>query len=177
MKIITIVAISLLLLCQVASATAPIPLGSIDVKLDVTAPEKIEIENPTGGGWYSNIKLENTPENRSLFQAEVPVRVKLRRAESFTISVKTPLILTRETSAAHSVALAFLPAEVKWGRAGHLQPLAAIPQKFTVDKGTTSQTSQNSADYLLHISALAPDGQDTAGKYQGQLTLIFEINS
>ncbi|CNF64111.1 alpha-related fimbriae minor subunit 2 [Yersinia bercovieri] len=174
MKIITIVAISLLLLCQVASATAPIPLGSIDVKLDVTAPERIEIENPTGGGWYSNIKLENTPENRSLFQAEVPVRVKLRQAESFTISVKTPLILTRETSAAHSVALAFLPAEVKWGRAGHLQPLAAIPQKFTVDKGTTSQ---NSADYLLHISALAPDGQDTAGKYQGQLTLIFEINS
>ncbi|MGP6381159.1 fimbrial protein [Yersinia bercovieri] len=172
---ITIVAISLLLLCQVASATAPIPLGSIDVKLDVTAPEKIEIENPKGGGWYNNIKLENTPENPSLFQAEVPVRVKLRRAESFTISVKTPLILTRETSAAHSAPLAFSPAKVSWGRRGHLQPLvAATPQEFVVGKSTTSQ---NSADYLLHISALAPDGQDTAGKYQGKLTLIFEINS
>ena len=175
MKIIKIVAISLLLFCQVASATAPIPLGSIDVKLDVTAPAKIQIENPKGGGWYSNIKLESTPEDRSLFQAEVPVRVKLRRAESFTISVKDPLILTRETSAVHSAPLVFSPAKVSWGRRGHLQPLvAATPQEFVVGKSTTSQKS---ADYLLHISAQAPDGQDTAGKYQGQLTLIFEINS
>lgn len=174
MNIIKIVAISLLLCWQPASATVPIPLGDIEVKLEVTAQPKMEIEKPTGG-WYNNIKLNNSPESPSLFQAEVPVTVKLRRQEGFRVSIQNPLILSREAGGAHSVPPVFSPAVVKWGKErASLQPLSTTPVIFTVDNGNTSQTS---TDYLLHISALAPSGRDISGEYHGQLTLIFETNS
>lgn len=174
MNIIKLVAISLLLFWRPVSATVPIPLGDVEVKLEVTAQPKIEIEKPTGG-WYNNIKLNNSPESPSLFQAEVPVTVKLRRQEGFSVSIKAPLILSRDTGTAHSVPPVFSPAEVKWGKERtNLRPLSTTPAIFTVDNGSTSQTS---TDYLLHISALAPSGRDIAGEYHGQLTLIFETNS
>ncbi|WP_145590862.1 fimbrial protein [Yersinia aleksiciae] len=177
MNMIKIVAISQLLFWQAASATLPIPLGSIDVKLEVTAQPRIEIKKPGGArnDWYDNIKLNNSPENLSLFQVEVPVNITLRRQEGFRVSVKNPLILSRVTGAAHQVQPAFSPATVSWGRDHtNLKPLSATPEIFTVEKGAVGQTS---TDYLLHISALAPSGQDIAGKYHGQLTLIFETNS
>ncbi|CQD38390.1 hypothetical protein [Yersinia mollaretii] len=177
MNIIKIVAISLLLLWRPVSATVPIPLGNIEVKLEVTAQPKIEIEKPTGG-WYNNIKLNNSPESPSLFQAEVPVTIKLRRQEGFSVSIQTPLILSRETGDIHSVPPIFSPAEIKWGKErANLRPLSATPEIFTVDTVDNGNTSQTSTDYLLHISALAPSGRDIAGKYHGQLTLIFETNS
>lgn len=174
MKIIKLVAISLLFSWQPVFATAPIPLGEIEVKLDVTAQPRIEVEKPTGG-WYSSIKLMNNPDNLSLFQAEVPVTVKLRRQDGFKLSVKAPLILGQETKAAHSVQHVFSPARIRWGKdRANLKLLSTTPEVFTINHGSAGLTS---TDYLLHISALAPTGQGTAGKYHGQLTLIFETNS
>ena len=174
MKIIKIVAIFLLFSWQPVSATVPIPLGEIEVKLDVTTQPRIEVEKPTGG-WYNSIKLINNPDNLSLFQAEVPVTVKLRRQNGFKLSVKEPLILGKETKAAYSAQHVFSPAKISWGKdRANLKLISVTPETFIVNDDTAGLTS---ADYLLHISALAPTGQGTAGKYHGQLTLIFETNS
>ncbi|EEQ03333.1 hypothetical protein yrohd0001_9800 [Yersinia rohdei ATCC 43380] len=71
--------------------------------------------------------------------------------------------------------ITFSPAQVYWGEnRTNLRQLSAIPEIFTVGKSATNLTS---TDYILHISALAPSGRGSAGKYHGQLTLIFETNS
>ncbi|AVX40015.1 fimbrial protein [Yersinia massiliensis] len=174
MKIMKIGTLFLLFFWQPVLAVVPIQLGEIEVKLDVTAQPRIEIEKPTGG-WYHNIKLSHNPENIRLFQAEVPVRVKLRRQDGFKVSIKAPLILRQETKLAHSSQHLFSPAKISWGKdRANIKLLSTTPEVFTVNNGTASLTS---ADYLLHISALAPSGQGTAGKYHGKLTLIFETNS
>lgn len=172
MNTIKMAIIFLLLSWQVCSAA--VPLGNIDVKLEVTAQPRIEVEKPQGG-WYRSIKLHNSPDNHALFQAEVPVAVTLRRQEGYQISIKNPLILTRQTDAFSSVKHVFSPAEVRWGR-DHtdLRLLSAVPEPFRVANQTASRTT---TDYVLHISAQAPAGEDVAGKYHGQLTLVFEINS
>ena len=172
MNIIKIITLFLLLPLQVRADS--IPLGNIDVRLEVTAHHKIEVGNPHGG-WYSSIKLESSPENHSLYQKELPVTVKLRRQEGFRISVKNPLILTRHSTARAGADQAFSPAQVRWGTdRANLRVLSTIPEAFNVAQGKTRQTS---TDYILHISALAPSGPNSAGKYHGQLTLIFETNS
>ncbi|CRY56024.1 MULTISPECIES: hypothetical protein [Yersinia] len=174
MKIMKIGTLFLLFFWQPVLAVVPIQLGEIEVKLDVTAKPRIEIEKPTGG-WYNHIKLSHHPENIRLFQAEVPVRVKLRRQDGFKVSIKAPLILCQETKTAHSAQHFFSPAKISWGKdRANLKLLSVTPEVFTINKGSAGQTM---TDYLLHISALAPNGQDIAGKYHGQLTLIFETNS
>lgn len=112
MNTIKIALILLLLPLQVRAD--PIPLGDIDVTLDVTAQPRIEVEKPQGG-WYGSIKLKNTPENHSIYQAEVPITVKLRRQESYRISVKKPLILARHSGVMYTSAQEFSPAEISWG--------------------------------------------------------------
>lgn len=171
---IKIVAILLLLPWQAISAGIPILLGDIDVKLDVTAQPRIEVEKPQGG-WYDSIKLQPSLGNHKVYQSEVPVTVKLRRQEGFRVSVKNSLILIRQSNNSGAPEVAFSPAEIRWGR-DHttLQPLSTIPEIFIIDKGTTHSAG---TDYILQISALAPNGPDIAGKYYGQLTLIFETNS
>lgn len=172
MNIIKIVALSLLLPSQARADS--IPLGNIDVRLEVTAHPRIEVEKPQGG-WYSSIKLESSPENHLLYQKELPVVVKLRRQEGFRISVKNPLILARHSTVLTGADQAFSPAQVRWGTdRANLRVLSAIPETFNITQGRTRQTS---TDYILHISALAPSGPNSAGKYHGQLTLIFETNS
>ena len=170
----TIIVLILSLLPMQIRADA-IPLGDINVALEVTTQPKIEVEKPTGG-WYKSIKLISNPENHSLYQAEVPVTIKLRRQESYRISVKNPLILVRHPDVVYSSAQQFSPAEISWGtdRANMRTLPTATPVTFTVRQATTSQTS---TDYLLQISAQAPNGSDIAGKYHGQLTLLFETNS
>ncbi|MBW5813499.1 fimbrial protein [Yersinia kristensenii] len=174
MNMIKIAAILLLLPWQAASEGIPIHLGDIEVKLDVTAQPIIEVEKPQGG-WYDNIKLHPSLENHKIYQSEVPITVKLRRQEGFRISVKNPLILIRQTNNSGAPEVAFSPAEIRWGRdRATLRPLSAIPEIFIMDKRTTHLVG---TDYILQISALAPNGPDIAGKYHGQLTLIFETNS
>ncbi len=171
---IKIAAILLLLPWQAASEGIPIPLGDINVKLDITAQPRIEVEKPQGG-WYDNIKLNPSLENHKIYQSEVPITVKLRRQEGFRISIKNPLILIRQTNNSGVPEVAFSPAEIRWGRdRTALRPLSAIPEIFIIDKGTAHSVG---TDYILQISALAPDEPDIAGKYHGQLTLIFETNS
>jgi hypothetical protein len=171
MNMIKIATLSLLLFpWQVNSA--PILLGNIAVELEVTAKPKIEIEKP-GGGWYKSIKLDNSPENYSLFQAEVPVTVKLRKQDGYRVSIKNALILKRQTNAPGSEERTFSPAEIRWGSdTANLRLLSTDPETFMVTPGTTSPTN-----YLLRISALAPNGEYNAGEYYGQLTLIFENNA
>ncbi|WP_145484692.1 fimbrial protein [Yersinia aldovae] len=172
MNTIKIALILLLLPLQVRAD--PIPIGDIDVTLDVTAQPRIEVEKPQGG-WYGSIKLKNTPENHSIYQAEVPITVKLRRQESYRISVKKPLILARHSGVMYTSAQEFSPAEISWGTdRANMRQLSAEPETFSVAKGTSSQIS---TDYLLRISAQAPSGLDVTGKYYGQLTLLFETNS
>ncbi|AJJ63071.1 hypothetical protein [Yersinia aldovae] len=172
MNTIKIALILLLLPLQVRAD--PIPLGDIDVTLDVTAQPRIEVEKPQGG-WYGSIKLKNTPENHSIYQAEVPITVKLRRQESYRISVKKPLILARHSGVMYTSAQEFSPAEISWGTdRTNMRQLSAEPETFSVAKDTSSQIS---TDYLLRISAQAPSGLDITGKYHGQLTLLFETNS
>ncbi|MDA5474745.1 hypothetical protein [Yersinia kristensenii] len=174
MNMIKIAAILLLFPWQVASESIPLLLGDIDVKLDVIAQPIIEVEKPQGG-WYDNIKLHPGLENHKIYQSEVPITVKLRRQEGFRISVKNPLILIRQTNNSGAPEVAFSPAEIRWGRdRTALRPLSAIPEIFIIDKGTAHSVG---TDYILQISALAPDEPDIAGKYHGQLTLIFETNS
>ncbi|HDM8289739.1 TPA: fimbrial protein [Yersinia enterocolitica] len=167
------IALILLLLPLQARADA-IPLGDIDVTLEVTAQPRIEIEKPQGG-WYHSITLTSTPENPSLYQAEVPITVKLRRLEGYRISVKKPLVLTRRSGVVYSPVKEFSPANISWGTDhASLKLLSDNPQTFTVAKSTSSQST---TDYLLQISAQAPSGLDITGKYYGQLTLLFETNS
>ncbi|RXA94937.1 fimbrial protein [Yersinia vastinensis] len=174
MNMIKIAAISLFFPWLAISAGIPVPLGDIDVQLEVTALPRIEVEKPQGG-WYDNIKLNNSPEDHKVYQSEFPITIKLRQQTGFRISVKNPLILTRQSNNAAVQELAFSPAQVYWGKERTLlQPLSATPEIFTVDEGTSSLTS---TDYILRISALAPNHPNSAGKYHGQLTLIFETNS
>ncbi|HDM8438257.1 TPA: fimbrial protein [Yersinia enterocolitica] len=163
------IALILLLLPLQATADA-IPLGDINVTLEVTAQPRIEVETP------KSINLVNSPEHGSYsYSAEVPITVKLRRQESYRVSVKQPLILARHSGAIYSPAKEFSPADISWGiNHANLRPLSQTPETFTVAKGSSSQTT---TDYLLQISAQAPSGQDIAGKYHGQLTLLFETNS
>lgn len=171
---IKIAAVLLLFPWQAASEGIPILLESIDVKLDVTAQSRIEIEKPQGG-WYDSIKLNPSPENHKIYQSEVPVTVKLQRQEGFRVSIKNPLILIRQTNSSGTPEVAFSPADIRWGHdRTTLRSLSAIPEIFIIDKGMTHSVG---TDYILQISALAPNGADIAGKYYGQLTLIFETNS
>ncbi|WP_025379873.1 hypothetical protein [Yersinia hibernica] len=172
MNMIKIAAILLLFPWQAVSAGIPTPLGNIDVTLEVTAQPRIEVEKPQGG-WYSSIKLNPRLDNHRVYQSEIPITVKLRRQEGFRISVKNPLVLIRQTN--DSAALAFSPAEIRWGQdRATLRPLSTTPETFTVNSGKNNLMS---TDYLLQISALAPSGPNISGKYSGQLTLIFETNS
>ncbi|WP_145483744.1 fimbrial protein [Yersinia rohdei] len=174
MNIIKIAIISLFIPWQVNSAGIPVPLGNIDIKLEVTTLPRIEVEKPQGG-WYTNINLNNSPDNTAIYQSEVPVIITLRQHTGFRISVKNPLILTRQTNNSGVPEITFSPAQVYWGEnRTNLRQLSAIPEIFTVGKRATNLTS---TDYILHISALAPSGRGSAGKYHGQLTLIFETNS
>ncbi|CNF99323.1 fimbrial protein [Yersinia frederiksenii] len=174
MNIIKILAISLFIPWQVNSAGTPVQLGNIDVKLEVTAQPRIEVERPQGG-WYDSIKLDNSRDDPNIYQSEVPVTVKLRNQTGFRVSVKNPLILTRQANNVGDPELTFSPAQVYWGRnRTTLQKLTAAPETFMVDKGTSSLIS---TDYVLRISALAPSEPNNTGKYHGQLTLIFETNS
>lgn len=151
-----------------------IPLGDINVTLEVTAQPRIEVEKPQGG-WYNSIKLTSDPDNYSLYQAEIPVTVKLRRQESYRVSVKQPLILARHSGLMYTPAQEFSPAKISWGTDhANMRSLSHKPEIFSTGKNTSSQTS---TDYLLHISALAPNGPDIAGQYHGRLTLLFETNS
>lgn len=107
-------------------------IGDIDVKLEVTAQPRIEIEKPHGG-WYDNIKLHNSPENHAVYEVEVPVAVKLRRQEGYQISIKNPLILTRQSDAFSAIEQTFSPAEVRWGNnRTNLRLLSAVPESFSV---------------------------------------------
>ncbi|WP_208787089.1 fimbrial protein [Yersinia canariae] len=174
MNMIKIAAILLFLPWYAASAGTPILLGDIDVKLEVTAQPRIEVEKPQGG-WYTSIKLHSRLDNHKIYQSEVPITVKLRRQDGFRVSVKNPLVLIRQTNDAGASRVAFSPAEIRWGQdRATLRPLSATPETFTVNSGKSNLIS---TDYILQISALAPSGQDIAGKYYGQLTLIFETNS
>ncbi|EPS8494609.1 fimbrial protein [Yersinia enterocolitica] len=162
------IALILLLLPLQARADA-IPLGDINVTLEVTAQPRIEVETP------KSINLVNSPEYGGAYSAEVPITVKLRRQESYRVSVKQPLILVRHSGAIYSPAKEFSPADISLGiDHANLRPLSQTPETFTGAKGSSSQTT---TDYLLQISAQAPSGQDIAGKYHGQLTLLFETNS
>ncbi|CNH25239.1 hypothetical protein [Yersinia pekkanenii] len=185
MNIIKIVVLSLLLPLQVKADA--IPLGGIEVKLDVITQPLIKVEKP-GGGWYNRIQLKSNVENPSIYQTEVPITVKLHEQDGYRISVKNPLILTRHaiilrgvTQQGHPMVSniqdhqEFSPAEIRWGSDHtNLRLLSAIPETFYVDNSTSRQTSTH---YLLQISAQAPRGKNTAGKYHGQLTLLFETNS
>ncbi|OMK89834.1 fimbrial protein [Yersinia pestis subsp. microtus bv. Caucasica] len=166
-------AITLLLLSW-HTCWAATPLGDIDVKLEVTAQPRIEIEKPHGG-WYENIKLHNSPENHAVYEVKAPVAVKLRRQEGYKISIKNPLILTRQSDAFSAIEQTFSPAEVRWGNTRtNLRLLSAVPESFSAPPQATRHTT---TDYVLQISAKAPAGDNTAGKYHGQLTLVFEVNS
>lgn len=174
MNIIKILTILLFIPWQVNSAGTEIELGRIDIKLDVTALPIIEIERPIGG-WYDNIKLDNSLDNPNSYQSDVPVTVKLRNQTGFRVSIKNPLILTRQANNVGDPERTFSPAQVYWGKDRHTwQQLSATPEIFTVDKGTSNPVS---TDYILRISALAPSEPNSIGKYHGQLTLIFEANS
>ncbi len=50
MNIIKIAIISLFIPWQVNSTGIPVPLGNIDIKLEVTTLPRIEIEKPQGAG-------------------------------------------------------------------------------------------------------------------------------
>ncbi|HHA0036995.1 TPA: fimbrial protein [Yersinia enterocolitica] len=172
MNTLKIVLILLLLSWQVRADV--IPLGDINVMLEVTAQPRIEVEKPLGG-WYNSIKLTNSSENHALYQAEVPITVKLRRHESYCVSVKQPLILARHSGVMYTQVQKFSPAKISWGTDhANMRPLSNKPETFSTGKNTANQTS---TDYLLHISAHSPNGPDIAGKYHGQLTLLFETNS
>lgn len=174
MNIIKILAILLFIPWQVNSAGTEIELGRIDIKLDVTALPIIEVERPIGG-WYDNIKLDNSLDNPNIYQSDVPVTVKLRNQTGFRVSVKNELILTRQANNVGDPERIFSPAQVYWGKERtNLRQLTAAPETFTVDKDTSSLVS---TDYILRISALAPSEPNSTGKYHGQLTLTFEVNS
>ncbi|HDL7751091.1 TPA: fimbrial protein [Yersinia enterocolitica] len=163
------IALILLLLPLQARADA-IPLGDINVTLEVTAQPRIEVETP------KSINLVNSPEYEGAYSAEVPITVKLRRQESYRVSVKQPLILARHSGAIYSPAKEFSPAAIFLIAADNhsSERLSEAPKTFNVAKTTSGQTSTS---YRLQISAQAPEGPDIAGKYHGQLTLLFETNS
>ncbi|HDL7825374.1 TPA: fimbrial protein [Yersinia enterocolitica] len=165
------IALILLLLPLQARADA-IPLGDINVTLEVTAQPRIEVETP------KSINLVNSPKYWSYsYSAEVPITVKLRRQESYRVSVKQPLILARHhSSAINSPAKEFSPAAIFLIAADNRssERLSEAPKTFNVAKTTSGQTSTG---HLLQIFAQAPEGPDIAGKYHGQLTLLFETNS
>ncbi|HDL7646975.1 TPA: fimbrial protein [Yersinia enterocolitica] len=163
------IALILLLLPLQARADA-IPLGDINVTLEVTAQPRLEVET------RRSINLVNSPGYGS-YSAEVPITVKLRRQESYRVSVKQPLILVRHhSSAINSPAKEFSPAAIFLIAADNhsSERLSEAPKTFNVAKTTSGQTSTS---YRLQISAQAPEGPDIAGKYHGQLTLLFETNS
>ncbi|EPW5279182.1 fimbrial protein [Yersinia enterocolitica] len=162
------IALILLLLPWQVSAD-DIPLGDINVALEVTAQPKIEVETP------SSINLISSPKNNGLYAASVPIAVTLRRQESFRVSVTQPLILTRDSGAAQE----FYPAAIYLvymvtGIGAAKRELSEMPETFNLAKTTSSQSR---IDLLLNIYAQAPDGPDIAGQYHGQLTLLFETNS
>ncbi|ELI8099177.1 TPA: fimbrial protein [Yersinia enterocolitica] len=164
----------ILLILPLQARADDIPLGDINVALEVTAQPRIEVEKPQGG-WYSSIKLTSDPDNYSLYQVEIPVTVKLRRQESYRVSVKQPLTLARHSGVMHTPVQEFSTAKISWGTdRANMRLLSIDPETFNIAKSTSSQTS---TDYLLHISAQAPNGSDIAGHYHGQLTLLFETNS
>ncbi|WP_392432663.1 fimbrial protein [Yersinia sp. HM-2024] len=164
----------ILLLLPLQARAGAIPLGEIDITLEVTAQPRIEIEKPQGD-WYNSIKLTSDPDNPAFYQAEVPITVKLRRQESYRISVKQPLILARHSGAMYIPVQEFSAAEIRWGTdRANMRLLSIDPETFNVAKSTSNQTS---TDYLLQVTAQAPNGPDIAGKYHGQLTLLFETNS
>ncbi|EKN3394198.1 TPA: fimbrial protein [Yersinia enterocolitica] len=163
------IALILLLLPWQVSAD-DIPLGDINVALEVTAQPKIEVETP------SSINLISSPKNNGLYAASVPIAVTLRRQESFRVSVTQPLILTRDSSVAQefSPALIYFAYKVGTGIGAAKKELSETPETFNLAKTTSSQSR---IDLLLNIYAQAPDGPDIAGQYHGQLTLLFETNS
>ncbi|HDL6963781.1 TPA: fimbrial protein [Yersinia enterocolitica] len=147
-----------------------IPLGDINVALEVTAQPRIEVETPR------SISLISSPKNNGLYLASVPIAVTLRRQESFRVSVTQPLILTRDSGVAQefSPALIYFVYEVGTGIRAAKRELSETPETFNVAKTTSSQSR---IELLLNIYAQAPNGPDIAGKYHGQLTLLFETNS
>ncbi|WP_338657871.1 fimbrial protein [Yersinia enterocolitica] len=143
---------------------------NIRITLEVTAQPKIEVETP------SSINLISSPKNNGLYAASVPIAVTLRRQESFRVSVTQPLILTRDSSVAQefSPALIYFAYKVGTGIGAAKKELSETPETFNLAKTTSSQSR---IDLLLNIYAQAPNGPDIAGKYHGQLTLLFETNS
>ncbi|ENA3447607.1 fimbrial protein [Yersinia enterocolitica] len=164
MNTLKIALILLLLPWQVRSETEKLE-GDIHIMLEVTAQPKIDVEIP------HSINLIRSPKNNGLYSASVPIAVTLRRQESFRVSVTQPLILARHSG----VTQEFSPAEIHWGTgSANMYLLSIDPKTFNIAKTTSSQTS---TDYLLQITAQAPNGPDIAGQYHGQLTLLFETNS
>ncbi len=160
-----------LMLVSVAQA-ADISLGRVPVSVEVTAADRITVENPNGA-WYDQLALSKSgailgPEH----SVQVPVRVTLLRAEQFQVSLVDPLLLSHTSKPG----LNFTTREVAFGpTATALRPLTTvIPQAFTnVDKVGNSFTG----DYLLSIKADEPAGnrEDNLGHYRGKLTMLFEL--
>ncbi|EPB9668759.1 fimbrial protein [Yersinia enterocolitica] len=165
------IALILLLLPWQVSAD-DIPLGDINVALEVTAQPRIEVETPRSINLISSLK------NNGLYLASVPIAVTLRRQESFRVFVTQPLILTRESGVAQkfSPAAIYLVYAVAAGTGigSAKRELSEMPETFNVVKPTSSHPR---TDFFLNIYAQAPNGPDIAGKYHGQLTLLFETNS
>lgn len=180
MNILKIALILLLLPGQVRADD--IPLGDINVTLEVTAQPRIEVETPKS----INLMPLRGSHNNGLYSANnIPIYITLRQQESFRVSIKQPLILTRGSDAAQ----AFYPAAIylvymvgagtSIGAAK--RELSEMPETFnvadtTLDKIRTDY-SLTRTRFLLNIYAKAPEGPDIAGQYHGQLTLLFETNS
>ncbi|WP_174848156.1 fimbrial protein [Yersinia artesiana] len=170
MNTLKIALILLLLPSQVRADD--IPLGDINVALEVTAQPRIEVETPR------SINLISSPKNNGLYLASVPIAVTLRRQESFRVSVKQPLTLTRDTGVVQEFYPATIylvyPVAAGTGIGAAKRELSQMPETFNVAKATSSHPR---TDLLLNIYARAPEGPDIAGQYHGQLTLLFETNS
>ncbi|CAM3349455.1 MULTISPECIES: fimbrial protein [Yersinia] len=163
-----------------AIAANPIPIGDIDVSVEITEQPKIIIEK-CNGERLNNISLKRSlkPEKR-IYHAQTCVAVKVRRVKGgggFRVWQQQPLILQKSQNK-DGANKAFSPAEVRWG--DYSASLQIIPDEKSpplIFYPTNRFGGWNTDTYTLDISAKPPVGSHTAGLYQGVLSLIFETES
>lgn len=163
-----------------AIAANPIPIGDIDVSVEITEQPKIIIETCREGP-LNNISLKRSLiQGKKIYHAQTCVAVKIRRVKGgggFRVWQQQPLILhpPKNKGGANK---AFSPAEVRWGdNAASLQIIPDEKSPPLIFYPINRFGGWNTDSYTLDISAKPPVGSHNAGLYQGVLTLIFEAES
>lgn len=147
-------------------------LGNIPVKIQITNLPKITVEKP-GGGWYDIIELDNNKGiDTRIYQANIPIQVKIRNEVKFKVLLVDEFILSNESNPL----LNFTIESISFGTNQNLaKELSLTPTSF---ENPALVGEESVGNYSLNIIARQPEGKidSIGGKYIGKLMLLFEID-